>query len=75
MQFTVWRHSGKSRIIIDFITTIIIASMIHRFLKKVVEADEDIYSRVGQVSLLELKYNEATIGDMKTAAYNTLKNY
>lgn len=29
MQFTVWRFSGKSRIIVEFFATAIVAAIIH----------------------------------------------
>ena len=29
MQFTVWRYSGKSRIIVEFVSTVMLAIAIH----------------------------------------------
>jgi len=73
MQFTVWRFAGKSRAIVDFFTTIIIAALHHYLLKKVVEADLDIVTRVDQYRLLETTY----LADRTdTAAYAALQtNY
>ena len=35
MQFTVWRYSGKSRIIVEFITTIILSIILHIYINQV----------------------------------------
>ena len=35
MQFTVWRYSGKSRIIVEFVSTVILSIIIHIYINQV----------------------------------------
>ena len=42
MQFTVWRFSGKSRVIIEFFTTLLITGVIHYYLRRVLDKTEEI---------------------------------
>ena len=46
MQFTVWRFSGKSRVIIEFFTTAIIASVIHWLLRQILDLNDGVTARV-----------------------------
>ncbi len=32
LQFTVWRYSGKSRMIIEFVSTVVMAIVMHYFI-------------------------------------------
>jgi hypothetical protein len=41
LQFTVWRYSGKSRIIVEFVSTILLSIVIHIFVNFVLKASPD----------------------------------
>jgi hypothetical protein len=56
MQFTVWRYSGKSRTIVDFATTIIIATVIHRLLQQVLNMDAGLNQKVFIIKQMEQRY-------------------
>lgn len=56
MQFTVWRYSGKSRVIIEFFTTAIIASVIHWLLRQILDLNDGITIRVHSIIQLEKDY-------------------
>ena len=53
MQFTVWRYSGKSRVIFEFIVTFIIAVIMYNFVKQSLNLKEEIIFRVNNIVNLE----------------------
>lgn len=46
MMFTVWRFSGKSRIIVEFFNTLFITLVVHVLLRDALNMDADIKMRV-----------------------------
>ena len=46
MMFTVWRFSGKSRIIVEFFNTLFITIIVHVLLRDALNLDADIKMRV-----------------------------
>ena len=53
MQFTVWRYSGKSRVIFEFIVTFIITVIMYNFVKQSLNLKEEIIFRVNNIVNLE----------------------
>jgi hypothetical protein len=49
MQFNVWRYSGKSRTIAELVTTILIATLVHRLLRDALDMDQTIIATVKQI--------------------------
>lgn len=56
MQFTVWRFSGKSRIIVEFISTAILASINHYFISNVLSVTTQIDNSMSSFLSLENEY-------------------
>jgi len=52
----VWRYSGKSRAIIEFITTFCIAFGVHFLLSKALKMDKTIRSKMTELQRLETFY-------------------
>lgn len=46
MQFTVWRYSGKSRIIVEFVATVIVAILIHIFVNFVLRDSPEFNTKM-----------------------------
>ena len=57
MMFTVWRFSGKSRIIVEFFNTLFITIVVHVLLRDALNLDADIKMRVNQIIDLEQRYS------------------
>lgn len=53
MQFNVWRYSGKSRTIAELISTLVIATFVHRLLRDALDMDETVISSVLKIKALE----------------------
>jgi hypothetical protein len=75
MQFTVWRYSGKSRMIIEFFTTMLITTLVHIYLRSAIEQSEAIYASINELVSLENNYTSIDSEDLvaQEAAYNELK--
>lgn len=56
MQFTVWRYSGKSRMITEFLTTMLITTLVHNYLRTAIGLNDGIYASVNEVVALEKRY-------------------
>jgi hypothetical protein len=56
MQFTVWRFSGKSRIIVEFVSTIIIASVVHIVVNLVLKGSPDFNEKMSDFLQVEKAY-------------------
>ena len=72
MQFTVWRYSGKSRMIIEFFTTMLITTLVHIYLRSAIEQSEAIYASINELVTLENNYSSIDSEDLvaQEAAYN-----
>jgi Polycystin cation channel len=57
MQFTVWRYSGKSRIIVEFISTIMMAIAIHVLVNFVLKDSPDFTTKMLKFVQLENQYH------------------
>ena len=71
MQFTVWRYSGKSRVIIEFFTTLLITAVIHFYLRRVLDNTEQIEKLVLAGIAIENKYS----GQKTSAAQAAIQRY
>lgn len=56
MQFTVWRYSGKSRMIVEFFVTLLITTIAHVKLKSAIEQDANIQNIINTLRTLEGNY-------------------
>ena len=56
MQFTVWRYSGKSRMIIEFFSTMLITTLVHLYLRSAIGLSDGIYTSINELKSLEDKY-------------------
>ena len=64
MQFTVWRYSGKSRMIVEFLTTVLIATLVHVYLRAAIGKDENIVGLVTEIQGLERDYAAVATDDV-----------
>lgn len=53
MQFTVWRYSGKSRIIFEFLVTFIITVIMYNFVKQSLDMKGEVIQRMNNIFVLE----------------------
>ena len=63
MQFTVWRYSGKSRIIVEFVSTVILAIIMHIFVNFVLKDSPDFSTKMQEFVLLETQYHALSPND------------
>ena len=61
MQFTVWRYSGKSRMIVEFLTTVLIATLVHVYLRAAIGKDGNIVSLITEIQGLEGDYADVLL--------------
>ena len=71
LQFTVWRYSGKSRVIVDMFVTAVIASVVHTLLRSALVQSSDVQARMNTILQLEQDYSVLS-GASKTNVYNTI---
>jgi hypothetical protein len=64
LQFTVWRYSGKSRIIVEFVSTIILAITVHILVNYVIRDSPNIDAIMTKFLDLEAKYRAANTTDV-----------
>ena len=69
-----WRYSGKSRLIVEFFTTMIITAIIHSLLLDVLDKDLDITNRIEKIVVLENAYStvDPLVKDVK---YTEIQDY
>tara|TARA_B110000285_G_C15124115_1_gene619059 strand:+ start:1530 stop:2027 length:498 start_codon:yes stop_codon:yes gene_type:complete len=75
MQFTVWRHSGKSRMVVEFLTTVLIATLVHVYLRAAIGKDANIFRLITEIQGLEVEYADAArdaAGEAATAVDTAL---
>lgn len=78
LQFTVWRYSGKSRIIVEFFATLIIAIIMHVVIDRVLVLADNMTNEMNTYVTLENRIRALTNGtnDPLYSAYTTdLNNY
>lgn len=56
MQFTVWRYSGKSRLIVEFFSTLIITILTHAFLHSAQQNHRLVVGAVLEIEELQNGY-------------------
>ena len=56
LQFTVWRYSGKSRVIVEFVSTILLSIAIHVLVNFVLRDSPDITVKMQNFLEIEAKY-------------------
>ena len=60
MQFMVWRYSGKSRTIIEFISTLVITILIQYYFQYAQNMNDDTMNKVDDILNLQKEYLKQT---------------
>lgn len=70
LQFTVWRFSGKSRVIVEFVSTIMVAIVIHIFVNFVLKDSPSFTSMMKNYLSLEDQFKNS---DSSSPNYSKLE--
>ena len=56
MQFMVWRYSGKSRIIVEFVSTVLLSILIHILINFLLKTSPSINEKMNDFFEIENQY-------------------